>query len=60
MIARLRGLLGGTDLRRRLAAVPGTLPASTVVSITLDLYSHVLDSMQAEAAEQIGDVVFGR
>ena len=30
------------------------------VSITLDLYSHVLDSMQAEAAEQIGDVVFGR
>lgn len=37
MIARLRGLLGGTDLRRRLAAVPGTLPASTVVSIALDL-----------------------
>jgi integrase len=29
------------------------------VSITLDLYSHVLDGMQAEAAEQIGAVVFG-
>ena len=29
------------------------------VGITLDLYSHVLDSMQAEAAEQIGDVIFG-
>lgn len=30
------------------------------VGITLDLYSHVLDGMQAEAAEQIGAVVFGR
>ena len=29
------------------------------VGITLDLYSHVLDGMQAEAAEQIGDVIFG-
>jgi len=29
------------------------------VSITLDRYSHVLDGMQAEAAEQIGAVVFG-
>lgn len=29
------------------------------ISITLDLYSHVLDGMQAEAAEQIGDVIFG-
>ena len=29
------------------------------VSITLDLYSHVLDGLQAEAAEQIGAVVFG-
>jgi len=29
------------------------------VSITLDLYSHVLDGMQAEAAEQISAVVFG-
>ena len=29
------------------------------VGITLDLYSHVLDGMQAEAAEQIGAVVFG-
>ncbi|HMR94840.1 MAG TPA: tyrosine-type recombinase/integrase [Microthrixaceae bacterium] len=28
------------------------------VGITLDLYSHVLDGMQAEAAEQIGAVVF--
>jgi integrase len=31
----------------------------STVSITLDLYSHVLDGMQAEAAEQIGAVVFG-
>jgi len=29
------------------------------VGITLDLYSHVLDGMQAEAAEQIGAIVFG-
>jgi integrase len=29
------------------------------VSITLDLYSHVLDGLQAQAAEQIGAVVFG-
>ena len=29
------------------------------VGITLDLYSRVLDGMQAEAAEQIGAVVFG-
>ena len=29
------------------------------VSITLDLYSHVLDGLQAEAAEQIGAAVFG-
>lgn len=37
MIGRLRDLLAGTDLRRRLAAVPGTLPASTVVSLAIDL-----------------------
>ena len=30
------------------------------VGITLDLYSHVLDGMQVEAAEQIGDVIFGQ
>lgn len=29
------------------------------VGITLDLYSHVLDGMHAEAAEQIGGVIFG-
>lgn len=30
------------------------------VGITLDLYSHVLDGMQAEAAEQIGAAIFDR
>jgi integrase len=29
------------------------------VSITLDLYSHVTDSMQVEAAERISKLVFG-
>ncbi|HKY17256.1 MAG TPA: tyrosine-type recombinase/integrase [Microthrixaceae bacterium] len=29
------------------------------VSITLDLYSHVIDDMQSEAAEQIGALLFG-
>ena len=29
------------------------------VGITVDLYSHVLDGLQAQAAEQIGPVVFG-
>jgi integrase len=29
------------------------------VSITLDLYSHVTETMQAEAAERIAELVFG-
>jgi integrase len=29
------------------------------VSMTLDIYSHVVHSMQEEAAERIGDVLFG-
>ena len=29
------------------------------ISITLDLYSHVIEDMQSEAAEQIGALLFG-
>lgn len=29
------------------------------ISITLDLYSHATDNMQAEAAAKVGAVVFG-
>ena len=28
--------------------------------MTLDIYSHVVHSMQEEAAEKIGDVLFGK
>lgn len=30
------------------------------VSMTLDIYNHVVQGMQAEAAEEIGDLLFGR
>ena len=31
----------------------------STISITLDLYSHVLPGMQSEAAEQVSNMIFG-
>jgi hypothetical protein len=29
------------------------------ISITLDLYSHVISGLQAEAAEKLGEMILG-
>lgn len=62
-VVRLRQLQGDTG-SRRLGPLPDlvswALPPAphASIGITLDTYSHVLPSMQAEAAEAV-DAIFG-
>lgn len=52
----------GTTSRSRRGSTPKVVSerlGHASIAITLDLYSHVTPSMQSDAAEKLGAVIFG-